>query len=419
MRNIGLASAKSGRNDEFYTQLDDIQLELKNYTDKFKGKVIFCNCDDPFESNFVKYFLMNFNRLELKELIATGYKTSTFGGLEFGSKNHPYVLRVKSTKKYLVGTQKDLDIAGCKYFLETEGANIMSPLIGNYALDEEGNKLQITEKETVIDEKTGKKKTQTIKQDLYYEAGDFRSDMSLKLLEESDIVATNPPFSLFREFMATLINYEKQFLIIGNVNAITGKEIFPFIKSNKLWFGPSIISGDRKFYVPNSYSLEASNCGIDNSGKKYIRVKGVRWYTNIDHPKRHMMLPLDLGYTYKGHEEMYPKYDNYDARKKALKAAASNGLIFKSEKVKEYLLGDWIQTYVSSVGFKITGKACMLLIEFLGNDLGKIVNELDKLAILLEKGTSINEIHIEENIGISKDYNTFELTIQNCQLLQS
>ena len=104
------------------------------------------------------------------------------------------------------------------------------------------------------------------------------------------------------------------------------------------------------------------------------------------------------------------KYDNYDARKKALKAAASNGLLFKSEKVKEYLLGDWIQTYVSSVGFKITGKACMLLIEFLGNDMGKIVNELDKLAILLEKGTSINEIHIEENIGISKDYNTFELT---------
>ena len=119
MANISLSSAKSERKDEFYTQLSDIQLELRNYTDKFKGKVVLCNCDDPFESNFVKYILMNFNRLELQELIATGYKTSPFGGLEFGTINSPYVLRVKSTKKNLVGTQKDLDITGCKYFLET------------------------------------------------------------------------------------------------------------------------------------------------------------------------------------------------------------------------------------------------------------------------------------------------------------
>jgi len=207
MAKKSLSSAKSNRKDEFYTQLNDIQSELRNYTDKFKGKVVLCNCDDPFESNFAKYFLMNFNRLELKELIATGYKTSPFGGLEFGTINSPYVLKVKSTKKHLVGTQKDLDIPGCKYFLETESANIMSPLIGNYALDEEGNKIQITEKEILIDEETGKKKTQKVTQDLYYEAGDFRSDISLKLLEESDIVVTNPPFSLFREFVATIINY--------------------------------------------------------------------------------------------------------------------------------------------------------------------------------------------------------------------
>ena len=118
MAHENLHSARDAKNDEFYTQLVDIQSELKNYSDKFKDKVVFCNCDDPFESNFVKYFLMNFNRLGLKELIATGYKTSPFGGIEFESTNNPYVLRVKSTAKYLVGTQKDLDIAGSKYFLQ-------------------------------------------------------------------------------------------------------------------------------------------------------------------------------------------------------------------------------------------------------------------------------------------------------------
>ena len=313
MNNTGLASAKSGKNDEFYTQLSDIQAELKNYNDKFINKTVICNCDDPFESNFVKYFLMNFNRLGLKELIATGYKTSSFGGDEFTSANNPYVLRVCSTKKYLVGTQKDLDVAGAKYFLETEGNNVIFPLMGNYALDKYGNRIQIQEKETYIDETTGKKKSKTIKKDLYYEAGDFRSDMSIQLLKESDIVVTNPPFSLFREYVAQLVKYNKQFLIIGNVNAITYKEIFPLIKSNQLWFGPSINSGDRKFYVPNSYSLQAAGCGVDSNGKKFIRVKGVRWYTNLDHQKRHQLIPLDLGFTYKGHEDMYPKYDNYDA----------------------------------------------------------------------------------------------------------
>jgi hypothetical protein len=313
MAYLNIASAKNERNDEFYTQLEDIQLELKNYTDKFKGKVIFCNCDDPFESKFVKYFLMNFNRLEINELIATGYKTSSFGGLEFGSKNHPYVLRVKTTMKYLVGTQKDLDIAGCKYFLETEGANIMSPLIGNYALDEEGNKIQITEKETLIDQKTGKKKTQTIKQDLYYEAGDFRSEMSLKLLEESDIVVTNPPFSLFREFVGLLTKYNKQFLIIGNINCITYKEIFPLLKENKAWLGNGMGRKISGFIVPQYYELYGTEATLNKKEERIVATNNALWLTNIDHPKRHMMLPLDLGYTYKGHEEMYPKYDNYDA----------------------------------------------------------------------------------------------------------
>ena len=308
MAYFNLHSAKDAKKDEFYTQLEDIQAELKNYIDKFKDKVVFCNCDDPFESNFVKYFLMNFNRLGLKELIATGYKTSPFGGTEIGSVNNPYVLRVKSTSKYLIGTQKDLDIAGAKYFLKTEGANVMMPLIGNEALDENGDKIQVLVKETYLDEGTGKQKSKTVKQDLYYEAGDFRSNMSIELLKESDIVVTNPPFSLFREFVSTLIKYEKQFLIIGSMNAITYKEIFPLIKENKAWLGNGFKGNVGFFKSPYSDTATSSQHII---GK--IRVSNVIWFTNIDHTKRHIMLPLDLGYTYYGHEEMYPKYDNYDA----------------------------------------------------------------------------------------------------------
>ena len=292
----------------FLTQLTDIRLELKNYIDKFKNKVVFCNCDDPFESNFVKYFLMNFNRLGLKELIATGYKTSSFGGTEIGKINNPYVLRVKSTTKYLIGTQKDLDIAGAKYFLETEGSNVMMPLMGNYALDENGNKVQIAIKETFIDKNTGKQKSKTIKKDLYYEAGDFRSDKSISLLKESDIIVTNPPFSLFREFVAMLVKYNKQFLIIANQNGITYKEIFPLIKENKAWLGYGFNGNVAFFKSPYRDIATSSQHKVDR-----IRVSGITWLTNLDHFKRHSMMPLDLGLTYEGHENMYPTYDNYNA----------------------------------------------------------------------------------------------------------
>ena len=251
---------------------------------------------------------MNFNRLELKELIAIGYKTSPFGGEEFGEPNNPYVLRVNSTKKYLVGTQKDLDIAGSKYFLEAEKKSIMFPLIGNYAVDENGHKIQIQEKETIVDEITGKKKTKTVKKDLYYEAGDFRSDMSIELLKESDIVVTNPPFSLFREYVALLVKYDKQFLIIGNQNGITYKEFFPLIKENKVWLGYGFNGNVGFFRSPYEDNATSSQ---HQTGK--IRVSGVMWFTNIDHPKRHQIFPLVLGYTYYNHEDMYPKYDNYDA----------------------------------------------------------------------------------------------------------
>ena len=139
--------------------------------------------------------------------------------------------------------------------------------------------------------------------------GDFRSEECITYLKQADIVVTNPPFSLFREYIAQLMKYKRDFLVIGNINAITYKEIFPLIKNNKLWLGASIHSGDRKFYVPDDYPLRAAGCGIDQNGRKYIRVKGVRWFTNLDYNKRHEELILYKKYT----PEEYPKYDNYNA----------------------------------------------------------------------------------------------------------
>ena len=313
MVNKNLGAAKVAKNDEFYTQLPEIQAELKHYKDKFVDKTVFCNCDDPFESNFVKYFLMNFNRLKLKKLIATGYKTSSIQGVELGKSGEPYALHVTNTKKYLRGTQTDLDMIGAKCFLESEQESIITLLKGNYAKDENGNVVQVSVRDEYVDEKTGKIKKRVVKQDLYYEAGDFRSDMSVELLKQADIIVTNPPFSLFREYVAQLMQYGKQFLIIGNMNAITYKEFFPLLKNNLVWLGPSISSGDRPFNVPDDYPLNAAGCGVDEYGRNFIRVKGVRWFTNLDHVKRHQILPLDIGFIYYGHEEDYPKYDNYDA----------------------------------------------------------------------------------------------------------
>ena len=129
------------------------------------------------------------------------------------------------------------------------------------------------------------------------------------MLKKVDIVITNPPFSLFREYLAQLIEYKKDFLILGNMNAVTYKDVFMLFKENRVWYGPSISGGDRKFNVPDEYELNAANCGVDESGQKYIKVKGVRWFTNIDHGKRHEFLKLTEHYT----PEKYPKYDNYNA----------------------------------------------------------------------------------------------------------
>ena len=275
MTNNNLHEAKRAKNDEFYTQLSDIENELKYYRKHFNDKVVYCNCDDAFESNFFKYFVLNFNKLGLKKLITTCYSESStsdnnnvFKSITNNSLSHKaYKAEIVTVYDKTGNGKIDMDDI---IELFKSGENHLSELEGD---------------------------------------GDFRSEECVELLKESDIVVTNPPFSLFREYVAQLIEYDKKFLIIGNMNAITYKEVFPLIKENKLWLGPSITSGDRKFNVPNSYPLNAANCGTDADGKKFIRVKGVRWFTNLDHKKRHEELILVRKYS----EDEYPKYDNYNA----------------------------------------------------------------------------------------------------------
>lgn len=246
-RNKDLKSARKNKNDEFYTQLTDIEKELKNYTKHFENKVVYCNCDDSERSNFWKYFYLNFDRLKLKRLIATHYTEN-----------------IQEDKAYKI-----------------ESVDIQRGLNGKLIVDKQylkGN-------------------------------GDFRSSECIDFLKQSDIVCTNPPFSLFREYVAQLIEYDKKFLIIGNLNSITCKEIFKLAKNNLIWFGQSIKSGDREFQVPKHYPLQASGFRTDNKGNNYIRVKGVRWFTNLDYDERTYSLPLFKKYT----QNEYPKYDDYDA----------------------------------------------------------------------------------------------------------
>ena len=274
--NVNLKTAKMAKKDEFYTQLTDIEKELKYYKNHFQGKTVFCNCDDPFESNFFKYFVLNFNRLGLKKLIATCYTGSPIANQQLSlfdvyqekeeNENKPYKAIVTTVyDKTGDGSIDMLDVAE----LFRSGENQLTELNGD---------------------------------------GDFRSQECLALLNESDIVVTNPPFSLFKEFVNMLVERSKEFLIIGNMNAITYKEIFPLLKDNKMWIGPSIHSGDRKFFVPDNYPLNAAGCGVDDNGKRFIRVKGVRWYTNLDIKQRHENLILVKRY----HPALYPIYETFN-----------------------------------------------------------------------------------------------------------
>ena len=272
-----LKKAQKAKKDEFYTQMSDIEKEMKCYRQYFEGKTVFCNCDDPFESNFFKYFAMNFNFLKLKKLICTCYAGSPISHTELD--DLPLFSQNKESERmpYMIQISEVSDQNG-------DGAVDMTDI--ETLLRNDKNLLTILDGD-----------------------GDFRSEESIAWLKEADIVVTNPPFSLFREYIAQLIKYDKKFIIIGNQNAITYKEVFPLIRDNKLWLGASIHSGDREFRVPDSYPLNAAGCRVDEDGHKYIRVKGVRWWTNVDYPTRHEDLILYKKYD----QELYPKFDNYDA----------------------------------------------------------------------------------------------------------
>ena len=245
-KNSNLHAAKVAKNDEFYTMLTDIEKEMSHYKDFFKGKVVYCNCDDARESNFFKYFSKNFEFLGLKKLITTGYKA--------------------------------------------EGKGVVLVYEG----DKDGNR-KVDDYEVEVRELEG--------------SGDFRSEECIEFLKEADVVVTNPPFSLFREYVKQLMDYGKKFIIIGNTQAITYKEIFPYIKNNELWLGVSSFNSGMYFTVPEKYEYaETYKFDREREGKKVMRVSSICWFTNIEHNKRNT--PIDL---YKRYSNEYPKYDNYDA----------------------------------------------------------------------------------------------------------
>ncbi|MCK9595114.1 MAG: adenine-specific methyltransferase EcoRI family protein [Candidatus Omnitrophica bacterium] len=270
--NKNLHKANLAKKDEFYTQLVDIEKELKHYKEQFRGKVVYCNCDDPFESNFFKYFASNFNSLKLKKLITTSYVKSPIVGEQLllfeveglkPSGKEPFKIEIKEVPDADGNGAINLD--DVEYLLKHD-KNTATPLRGN---------------------------------------GDFRSDECIKLLKQADIVVTNPPFSLFREYVAQLVEYDKKFLIIGNLNSITYKEVFKLVKKNKLWLGYN--NGAKTYLVPDNY--EQNNIFVGEDGKKYAKMGNTGWYTNLDISKRQESLILYKKYT----PEEYPKYDNYNA----------------------------------------------------------------------------------------------------------
>lgn len=276
-----LARARQNKQDEFYTQLVDIEHELKHYRRQLRDKVVFCNCDDPYESNFFKYFALNFNLLGLKKLIATSYVGSPLVG----------------------GLLPLMGIAG----LKPEGREPYAIEIVEVPDHAGRGTTDLTDVEFLL--RNDANTCRTLNSDGVHAAGDFRSQESVNYLKQADVVVTNPPFSLFREFVAQLVEHKKSFVILGNVNAVTYKEIFDHVQANEVWLGESIHSGDREFRVPDHYPLEAAGTRVDENGSKYIRVKGVRWFTNLDVPQRHQTIPLYKKYA----PEEYPTYVNFDA----------------------------------------------------------------------------------------------------------
>ncbi|MBO6168161.1 MAG: hypothetical protein J6P13_07460, partial [Kiritimatiellae bacterium] len=249
-----LQKAKRAKNDEFYTQYADIQAEVNAYLeynpDMFRGKTVLLPCDDPEESNFTRFFAENFARLGLKKLISTSYAPNA------------------KQEKY--------------------GLDLFDYAAGR-SLDPRHGRMMILDHDVNGD---GRINFEDLEWWYLKGDGDFRSDEVKKFRDAADIIVTNPPFSLFREFLKWITEADKKFLIIGNMNAITYKEVFPLIKSNKMWLGESIHSGDREFGVPKEYPLNAAGWRVDEKGNHFIRVKGVRWFTNLEHGRRHQPLQL-------------------------------------------------------------------------------------------------------------------------------
>lgn len=279
--NSNLHKANKAKNDEFYTQLVDIEKELKHYKDQFKGKVVYCNCDDPFESNFFKYFASNFKALGLKRLIATSYKPSPIANTQLGLFGDDKTLEPvkgrpkKNANKFIINDVSDIDGDGAFDLrdvaeqLKANKNNEWSPLEGD---------------------------------------GDFRSPESIELLKQADIVVTNPPFSLFREYIAQLVEYNKKFLILGDHNAITYKEVFRLIKENKLWLGYDN-GGTKWFQVPDDYDIPTESRKKFEKGIQYFSMGRIVWFTNLDTVKRHQEITLYKKYS----PEEYIKYINYNA----------------------------------------------------------------------------------------------------------
>ena len=288
--NAVLNKAGIAKKDEFYTQLTDIEKEMRYYREYFKGKTVLCNCDDPYESNFFKYFAMNFNALGLKKLIATCYVTSPIIYTQLSLFGEPENVgqEITNAKPYKVEITEVTDENG-------DGRVDLSDV--EYLLKNKKNVLTLLDGD-----------------------GDFRSQECIELLKSADTVATNPPFSLFREYLAQLFEYKKDFIIIGNQNAITYKEVFPLIKANRIWLDNPFVRGAGYFRSSMEVDKSLSYYNSHDYREGFIRVPGVRWFTNLEHGRRHQ--PLQLMSTadnikYSRHKEVkgigYKKYDNYDA----------------------------------------------------------------------------------------------------------
>ena len=270
MANKNLNAAKVAKKDEFYTQLSDIERELQHYWQHFRDKVVLCNCDDPYESNFFKYFALRFNQLGLKKLICTCYNGSPVQGQElllhfdgFDDEPTKIAYKVEITEVKDMNGDGAVDLSDVRYLLQND-KNVMSTL----------------------------------------KTGDFRSKECIELLKEADIVVTNPPFSLFREYLGQLMEFQKKFVIVGHQNAITYKEVFPLLMKNEVWLGYGFKGAATHFYSP--YDDVATS---GDHKEHMIQVSGVNWFTNLEIPKRNEELDLICRYS----EEEYPSYDNYDA----------------------------------------------------------------------------------------------------------